>query len=155
MCHLSVITAIKSAFILFTILSLFLLLYSVYVYFGVAWALQEIDVSVQNFNVTFLDGKNASVTTVLIVQNPSEFTFKARAFHQEIYLNGKCIGDKWLSEEHIISPFSNTSIIMPRTKISALENSTEGNWGVSIFINLDTPLPKNAPLRFSDLSITT
>lgn len=151
---MNIITAIKSAFLSFTILSLILLLYSVYVYFGVARALQEIDVSVQNFNATFLNGRDVSVTTVLIIRNPSEFAFKAISFHQKIYLNGKCIGDKWLSEEHIISPFSNTSIIMPKTEISALENSTERNWGVSFFINLDTPLPDNIGLRFPDLSVT-
>lgn len=155
--HLNIVTVIKSTFIAFTILSLIPLFYSVYVYFGVAQALQEIDVSVQNFDVTFLGGLNASVTTVLIVSNPSEFTFNAVSFHQKIYLNGERIGENWLSREHIIGPFSNTSVIMPRTKIFVLQNSTEvsWNWSVSVFINLDTPLPANAPLRFPDLSVTT
>lgn len=154
---MNIIKVVKSAFVSFTILSLILLLYSVYVYFGVAWALKEIDVSVQNFDVTFLNERNASVTIVFIVRNPSEFTFKAISFHQKIYLNGSYIGDKWLSEEHMISPFSNTSVIMPSAKISMLENSTEvsWNWSISLFINLDTPLPKNVPLRFPDLSVIT
>jgi len=128
----------------------------VYVYFGVAWALQEIDVSVQNFDITFLNEQNASITTVFIIRNPSEFAFKAKAFYLEIYLNESLVADMWLSEEYI-NPFSNTNVIMGSTKISMPENSTEvsWNWRMSLFINLITPLPKNVPLYFRDLSVET
>ena len=143
---------IKFAFITFTAVLIIVLSYTVIVYLGVADAVRKIDVSVQDLDVTFLDS-NASVMTTLSIRNPSRFAFEAKSLFQKLYLNGKFVEGKWL-RDIIIPPFSNTPVTMAFNDVPLPGNTTEPaqNWLVSMFINLETPLPENVSLHFDDLN---
>lgn len=146
-----------STFILFTLSSTILLSYTAYLWLDVNRAVRMIYISVQSFNIT-ISNAQASATHVLIVENPSEYTFGVISLREELSLNGTRMGQKVFPpsrEPYIeIIPFSSVDVtikvVIERNDV-LIPELFRGYWSVQGFILLHSPLPTRFELPFGDV----
>lgn len=128
--------------------------YMLYFYFGVATATRMMEVSLLNFDVFHLSDSEISIKTDLRICNPSVFTFYVVWANEKLYqADGKPfgnIGGYWLKGGPVEVPsFSNVTLTISSNVIQVVEGQTK-NLYLSFCINLDTPLPSDAKLDFSE-----
>lgn len=143
------------SFVTLTLVLTILLSYNMYLSFGVAHALNQIELSVQQIILT-----NSTMTYLnFTIQNPSEFAFKAVLMQEAFFLKqikvGERQGKKGLSLT--IDPFSTTNLTtqgddfkyyVDYEHLESLGGQQKENWIVSVDITLKTPLPKRQQLHF-------
>ena len=83
-------TIIIATFVTITAIFTVLNTYTSYTYFTVYKAVKDINISVQKFNVEFLDA-NVSISTTVNFDNPSEYTFETGGVEKRLSLKEQFI----------------------------------------------------------------
>lgn len=124
-----------------------MLFYNLYVSFGVAKALANLDVFIQSINITRTDGYT-SVSTLLVIQNPSEFAFWVTSLREKLLINGVFVLNSYgnpaygiINPNCRVEPFSNKTLFAHVKDVSLSEPEPTKNWLVDIYIGLETPAP--------------
>lgn len=134
-------------FLTVTMVLTVLLFYNVYVSFGVAKALAALDVFIESINITRTEGCTF-VGTLLVIRNPSEFTFQVISLKERLLINGVFVPNSWgnpaygiINPNCRVEPFSNKTLYT-RVKDALLsEPEPTKNWLIDISIMLETPAP--------------
>lgn len=133
-------------FLISTIISSFMILYTYNVYFGVYRAIRLVNVSVKGFRLSFSDDA-AWTETNLTIENPTKYTFIVEFFEQELYLNSLdskgYIFTAYQPKTAILNPFSNFNItfkiIIPEHKIHMIISANKRTWLAVFFITIEKP----------------
>lgn len=116
--------------------------YTFHVSYGLYRAVRMLDIIVNNFVYDILDGQGWMNTTI-IVQNPSDYSFKDIRIVMKIFLNGEyfSIVQGKYSE---LSASSNTTIIFNSSlssyKIETLRKHERKNWEASLYLWIKIPI---------------
>lgn len=125
-----------------TIGSSIVLPYTFQVAYSLYRAVHTLDITVKSFSYDVLDDQGWMNTTI-IVQNPSEHSFKDIRIVMKIFLNGEyfSIAQGKYTE---LSATSNTTIIfnssLSRSKIEMLEKQERKSWGASLYLWIKVPV---------------
>lgn len=123
-------------FVLMTIVSSSILLYSFHVYYGVYRAIRLINITVRNFSFT-LSSESAWTETEITVENPSEYSFNVEYLQQKLYLNSLdedeyIFTGYYLFNQTVLRPFSTFNItlkiVIPDYKMPMVIKTTDRNW---------------------------
>lgn len=109
----------RACFVITVSTSLVFLAYSADVYFDTYALRHELRISIQIFDV-MVQNSQASVETVLLLENPSRFDLKITRIHEEIYRDPNyrfLLGDRYLRPDTpgkeyvvVVPPFSNNTV---------------------------------------------
>lgn len=114
-------------FTIATILSTVVIAYSVTNYVGVSLAVRSMSASVAIFQAELIDEGHVTVTTVVVVNNTSEYQFSIRALEQQVFVNQTYAGSS-----RTVFPQASPLIVSPRS----VANHTLG-----IYLSLEHLLP--------------
>lgn len=156
--------ALWVAFVSFTFVAILLFSYTMYLWIGVAGALREVDLTIEEIVFDYLSNNNASIKPVLSIHNPSSFTFHVSYLAiKEVRLNGHSVGLPG-SKEHtgvfryyppdnllLLEPLSNTTVefdIKPENDVSCWLNDDGLQWSLSIRMHILTMFARTSqPIR--------
>lgn len=140
-------TIIIATFITTTAIFAILNAYTSYTYFTVYKAIRDLNISVQKFNVEFLDA-NVSISTTVSFDNPSGYTFEARGVEKRLSLQEQFILIKGLymfAKPLQIHPMSNINVtiqaeITDEKKTEWIKKWYDENWLAEIKVWVNGPL---------------
>lgn len=144
------LTITMIAFVTFTLISVFMLSYTVYVYFGVCKAMRQIACDV-NFTVSQGYMANMSIKTVLTVQNPSQLDLSITYVNEKFYLDSKLVGNPngyWVTSYEnplALKASSNLDIVLNAPDIPVDEEQIVNLYAI-FSIGINTPLPERVSL---------
>lgn len=151
------------AFIIATIVSTTIVAYTARAYIGLYEATRSFNVTVQKFTVDVFNDTYALIETVLIMQNPSEYTFEVIYVQERLRLN---VTGEW---QHILvdgayfwqnpklmPPFSNVTTTfktsVPESRIWHITEQTERTWLVWISVYMKGPFVNEMLLSFYEVT---
>lgn len=135
-----------------TLISVSVLSYTIYVYFGVSKAMRVITYNA-NFTVSEGNTSNTSIKTILTIQNPSQFDFFVTFINQKFYLDSTVTGDYngyWVDTHGgslRLNASSSLSVVLDAVNMSIGEEQVANLYAV-FSMGLISPLPGTLSLRF-------
>jgi hypothetical protein len=143
------------AFMIGTVASAGLLLYTSHLYFGVSRAIRLINISVKGFFFGFSD-EIAWTETNVTIENPSEYSFNVELLQQKLYLNSLDSNDyiftAYLSNPVILRPFSNLNatfkIVVPDYKMPLVAGASNRNWLTVFYVSVKSRISDTLTLDF-------
>lgn len=132
-------------FLVCTIISGGVVIYSSHIYFREYRAIRLINISVNGFCV-ILSGENAWTETNITIENPSKHSFRLKYLDQKLYLNSVnsegYIFTTHLSNQISLEPHSNFNltikIIIPNYKINKVTRTVNRNWLAMFYVTLES-----------------
>jgi len=137
---------IMTVFLLVTLASSVLILYTIPLYFRVFRGLRSFSIVLPVLKIKVANSSHISVVTTFEVQNPSELTYELRQVIEALTLEGKYILAKTLSLKEFIAldPNSTATLtidaIVPKDKIPYVQAKLSSPWLVYIRIFVRGPL---------------
>jgi len=137
-----------------TIISVVLLGYFMSQYFGVYVAVRKFSVTVEKFSVTVHNTTSASTETLLVIQNPSQYTFELVFIMQKLYLNEALFGMRAFDmkvDPVLLGPGSSVTktirIEVGSIKVDELTQSEEKDWDTLIHVGVMVPIVGRSTVR--------
>lgn len=144
-------------FALTTLVSASSLSYIMYDYFGVYVAVRDFDIKVESCNITAFNETYALIETLLVISNPSRYTFEVKFIMQKIFFNEGLVAVRTLSmhaNPMQMGSLSNINITLQADLdsygLSKLPRDSVENLDMSIQVGVEVPLVGYSMFRLQE-----